>query len=115
VLVNRIPKDGGPISSAASSSVSSSNGKFQGDNIDSELNRRGIRSVTSSIASTTSTTAWAVRSSGSRVVVLRLGPQPAYNNYVANAFNPDGSRAGGRQPGEVIPGRITAQLSRKDR
>ena len=40
------------------------------------------------------------------------GRNNAYNNYVANAFNPDGSRAVDDNTVKSFPGRITGQATR---
>jgi hypothetical protein len=114
VLVNRIPKTGGNEFRGEFVGLWA-NSALQGDNIDPELNARGIRigdelyrlfDVNYSLGGPI------VRD---RVWFFVSGRNQAYNNYVANAFNPDGSRAVDDNLVKSFPGRITAQVTSKDR
>ena len=114
VLVNRIPKTGGN-RFTGDGLLLFSNGSMQGDNVDDELRARGI-----------TTPARLGRqydvnySAGGPILRDRLwffasGRNWAYNNYVANAFNPDGSQAMNDNALKAFPVRLTWQMSSKNR
>ena len=114
VLVNRIPKTGGNQFRGEFVGLFSNSG-LQADNIDEELNARGIR-----IGDELYRLYDLNYSLGGPIVRDRVwffvsGRNNAYNNYVANAFNPDGSRAVDDNTVKSFPGRITAQATRNDR
>jgi hypothetical protein len=113
VLVNRIPKTGGNRFSGEFVGLFA-NSDFQGDN-SGGFRDRGIQIGDELYRM------WDLNYSlGGPIIRDRLwffvsGRNWAYNNYVANAFNPDGSRAVDDNDLKSFPGRITAQLSRRDR
>src|SRR5687767_5239590 len=113
VLVNRIPKTGGNAFSGEFVGLFS-NSDLQGDNSEA-FRSRGI-TIGDQLYRM-----WDLNYSlGGPIVRDRLwfflsGRNWAYNNYVANAFNPDGSRAVDDNNLKSFPGRITAQVSRRDR
>jgi hypothetical protein len=114
VLVNRIPKTGGNQCRGEFVGLFS-NGDLQGDNIDEELNARGIR-----VGDELYRLYDVNYSLGGPILRDRLwffisGRNNAYNNYVANAFNPDGSRAVDDNTVKSFPARITGQATRNDR
>ena len=114
VLVNRIPKTGGNQFRGEFVGLFS-NGDLQSDNIDEELNARGIQ-----IGDQLYRLYDVNYSLGGPIVRDRLwffvsGRNNAYNNYVANAFNPDGTRAVDDNTVKSFPGRITAQATKNDR
>jgi hypothetical protein len=114
VLVNRIPKTGGNQYSGEFVGLFG-NGNLQSDNISDAIRARGIRIGDELYRM------WDVNYSvGGPIVRDRLwffvsGRNWAYNNYVANAFNPDGSRAVDDNDLKSFPARITAQVTRRDR
>jgi hypothetical protein len=113
VLVNRIPKTGGNRYSGEFVGLFS-NSDLQGDNSEA-FRSRGI-TIGDQLYRM-----WDLNYSlGGPILRDRLwffvsGRNWAYNNYVANAFNPDGSRAVDDNDLKSFPGRITAQVSRRDR
>lgn len=113
VLVNRIPKTGGNAFSGEFVGLFA-NSDLQGDN-SGAFRERGIQ-VGDELYRM-----WDLNYSlGGPIIRDRLwffvsGRNWAYNNYVANAFNPDGSRAVDDNDLKSFPGRITAQVSRRDR
>ena len=113
VLVNRIPKTGGNRFSGEFLGLFA-NSDLQGDN-SGAFRDRGIRIGDELYRM------WDLNYSlGGPILRDRLwffvsGRNWAYNNYVANAFNPDGSRAVDDNDLKSFPGRITAQISRRDR
>ena len=113
VLVNRIPKTGGNVFSGEFVGLFA-NSDLQGDN-SSAFRNRGIQIGDELYRM------WDLNYSiGGPIVRDRLwfffsGRNWAYNNYVANAFNPDGSRAVDDNDLKSFPARITAQVSRRDR
>ena len=114
VLVNRIPKTGGNQYRGEFVGLWS-NSSLQADNIDADLNARGIR-----IGDELFKLYDLNYSMGGPIVQDRLwffvsGRNNAYNNYVANAFNPDGTRAVDDNIVKSFPGRITGQATKNDR
>jgi hypothetical protein len=114
VLVNRIPKTGGNQYRGEFVGLWS-NSSLQADNIDADLNARGIR-----IGDELYKLYDLNYSLGGPIVQDRLwffvsGRNNAYNNYVANAFNPDGTRAVDDNIVKSFPGRITGQATKNDR
>jgi carboxypeptidase family protein len=114
VLVNRIPRTGGNTFSGDGLFLFA-NDKLQGSNLDSALAARGL-----------TTGAKLYRdydinySGGGPIIKDRLwffasGRNYAYNNYVAGAFNPDGSQAIDDNTVKAFPGRLTAQIDSKNR
>src|SRR6266853_2348344 len=114
VLVNRIPRTGGNKFSG-DALVLFSNGSLQGQNLDSDLQNRGL-----------ATGAKLYRdydinySGGGPIIKDRLwffvsGRNNAYNNYVAGAFNPDGSQAIDDNNVKAFPARLTYQSDPKNR
>jgi hypothetical protein len=114
VLVNRIPRTGGNTFSG-DALVLFSNGSLQAQNLDAALQARGL-----------ATGAKLYRdydinySGGGPIVKNRLwffisGRNNAYNNYVAGAFNPDGSQAIDDNDVKAFPARLTSQLTSKNR
>ena len=114
VLVNRIPRTGGNNFSGDFVALFA-NDSLQSQNIDDEIRSRGL-----------TTPAHLNRlydvnfTLGGPIVRDRLwfffsGRHWAYNNYVANAFNPDGSQAVDDNDVKAYPLRLTAQLTRRDR
>jgi hypothetical protein len=114
VLVNRIPKTGGNQFRGEFVGLFSI-GDLQSDNIDADLNARGIQ-----IGDQLYQLYDVNYSMGGPIMRDRLwffisGRNNAYNNYVANAFNPDGTRAVDDNTVKSFPARITAQATSKDR
>jgi hypothetical protein len=114
LLVNRIPKTGGNQYRGEFVGLWS-NSSLQADNIDADLNARGIR-----IGDELYKLYDLNYSLGGPIVQDRLwffvsGRNNAYNNYVANAFNPDGTRAVDDNIVKSFPGRITGQATKNDR
>jgi hypothetical protein len=114
VLVNRVPKTGGNQYRGEFVGLYS-NSALQADNIDEDLNARGIR-----IGDELYKLYDLNYSMGGPIVQDRLwffvsGRNNAYNNYVANAFNPDGTRAVDDNIVKSFPGRITGQATKNDK
>jgi hypothetical protein len=114
VLVNRIPRTGGNTFSGELIGLYG-NEHLQSTNLSDSLRARGIR-----IGDQLNKLYDINYSLGGPIVRDRLwffvsGRNWAYNNYVANAFNPDGSQAVDDNNVKSFPARITAQLTRKDR
>jgi hypothetical protein len=114
VLVNRIPRSGGNSFSGEFVGLFG-NSRLQSDNIDDALRARGIR-----IGDELHKMYDLNYSLGGPIIRDKLwffvtGRNWAYNNFVANAFNPDGSRAVDDNDLKSFPARITAQVSRRDR
>ncbi len=114
VLVNRIPRTGGNRFTGEFVGYFG-NSALQSDNISDELRARGIR-----IGDELYRMWDANYSLGGPIVRDRLwffvsGRNWAYNNYVANSFNPDGSRAVDDNDVKSFPGRLTAQITKRDR
>jgi hypothetical protein len=114
VLVNRIPKTGGNTFSGDFVTLFA-NDSLQSQNLDDEIRGRGL-----------TTPAHLHRlydinfSLGGPIIRDRLwffvsGRHWAYNNFVANAFNPDGSQAVDDNELKAYPLRLTAQLTQKNR
>ena len=114
VLVNRIPKSGGNTFNA-DSLLLFSNGNLQGDNVDAALRARGM-TTPAQLAEQ-----YDVNFSASgpilrdRLWFFASGRHWTYNNYVADAFNPDGSQAVNDNALWAYPFRLTWQMSRKNR
>jgi len=114
VLVNRIPRTGGNKFSGDGIFLFA-NDKLQGQNIDDALRARGLSS-----GARLSKDYDYTYSGGGPIVKDRLwffasGRNNAYNNYVAGAFNPDGSPAIDDNSVHAFPARLTGQLSPKNR
>lgn len=114
VLVNRIPKTGGNMFSGEGLFLFA-NDKLQSQNLDDDLKARGL---------TTGAKLYQDYdlnySGGGPIIRDRLwffvsGRNYAYNNYVAGAFNPDGSQAIDDNNVKAFPARLTAQLDQKNR
>src|SRR5688572_13441869 len=114
VLVNRIPKTGGNTFSGDFITLFA-NDSLQSQNIDDEIVSRGL-----------TTPAHLHRlydinfSLGGPIIRDRLwfffsGRHWAYNNFVANAFNPDGSQAVDDNELKAYPLRLTTQLTQRNR
>ncbi|MEP7308943.1 MAG: carboxypeptidase regulatory-like domain-containing protein [Acidobacteriota bacterium] len=114
VLVNRIPKYGGN-KFTGEGLLLFSNSRMQGDNVDDALRGRGI-----------TTPARLGRqydvnySMGGPILRDKLwffasGRNWAYNNYVANVFNADGSQAVNDNSLKAFPARLTWQMSNRNR
>jgi hypothetical protein len=114
VLVNRIPRTGGN-SFSGDGLFLFANDKLQGTNLDSALVARGLTSGAKLYRS------YDINySAGGPLIKDRLwffasGRNYAYNNYVAGAFNPDGSPAIDDNNVKAFPGRLTTQLDSKNR
>ncbi len=114
VIVNRIPKTGGNTFSGEALGLFS-NGAMQGQNVDSALTARGI-TTPARLAQQYDVN----YSLGGPIVRDRLwffasGRNWAYNNYVANVFNADGSQASANNHLKAFPVRLTWQMSNKNR
>src|SRR5215470_5885024 len=114
VLVNRIPRTGGNTFSGDGLFLYA-NDKLQGSNLDSSLVSRGLTSGAKLYRD------YDINySAGGPIIKDRLwffasGRNYAYNNYVAGAFNPDGSAAIDDNIVKAFPGRLTSQLDSKNR
>ena len=114
VLVNRIPRTGGN-KFAGDALFHFANGSTQGVNLDDELRARGITTPDKLYRD------YDINySAGGPIVKDRLwffvsGRNWAYNNYVANALNPDGSQAVDDNNLKAFPARLTYQASSKNR
>ena len=114
VLVNRIPRTGGNRFSGELVGLLA-NSNLQSTNLSDALRARGLRTGDELYRLYD-----ANYSLGGPIVRDRLwffvsGRNWAYNNYVANAFNPDGSRAIDDNNVKSFPARLTGQLTRRDR
>ena len=114
MLVNRIPRTGGNVFSGDLVTMFA-NDNLQSQNLDDDIMARGL-----------TTPAHLHKlydvnfSLGGPIVRDRLwfffsGRHWAYNNFVANAFNPDGTQAVDDNDVKAYPLRLTAQLTRRDR
>ncbi|MEO8259409.1 MAG: TonB-dependent receptor [Acidobacteriota bacterium] len=114
VLVNRIPRTGGNRFSG-DALFQFANGSTQGVNLDDALRARGISTPDKLYRD------YDVNySAGGPIVKDKLwffvsGRNWAYNNYVANAFRPDGSQAIDDNNLKAFPARLTYQASQKNR
>jgi hypothetical protein len=114
VLVNRIPRTGGNTFSG-DGLVLFANDKLQGSNLDSALVARGLTSGAKLYRN------YDVNYSGGGPIIkdrlwfFASGRNYAYNNYVAGAYNPDGSQAIDDNNVKAFPGRLTSQLDSRDR
>src|SRR5215468_401994 len=114
VLVNRIPRTGGNAFSGDGLFLFA-NDKLQGSNLDSSLVSRGLTSGAKLYRD------YDINySAGGPIIKDRLwffasGRNYAYNNYVAGAFNPDGSPAIDDNNVKAFPGRLTTQIDSKNR
>jgi hypothetical protein len=114
VLVNRIPRTGSNIFTSEEK-VLFSNGSLQGRNLDDALRTRGLTT-----ANTLDREYDLNYSLGGPIVRDRLwfyasGRNWSYNNFVAGAFYPDGTRAVADFSQRAFPIRLTAQVSSKNR
>lgn len=114
VIVNRIPRTGGNRYSGEGIFLFS-NDKFQSSNLDDALRARGLATGAKLYKSYDLN-----YSGGGPIIKDRLwffvsGRNNAYNNYVAGAFNPDGTQAVDDNNVKAFPARLTAQLTPKDR
>lgn len=114
VIVNRIPKTGGNTFSG-DALFQFSNGSLQGDNVDDALRARGITTPPRLAMQYDVNYSVAGPIVKDRLWFFASGRHWAYNNYVANAFNPDGSRARADNSLMAFPVRLTWQLSSKNR
>ncbi|HKF67989.1 MAG TPA: TonB-dependent receptor [Vicinamibacterales bacterium] len=114
VLVNRIPRTGGNTFSGDGLFLYA-NDKLQGSNLDSALMARGLTSGAKLYRD------YDINYSGGGPIIkdrlwfFASGRNYAYNNYVAGAFNPDGSPAIDDNIVKAFPGRLTSQLDSKNR
>jgi hypothetical protein len=120
VLVNRIPKTGGNEFRGEFVGLLS-NSRFQGSNIDNAIRARGIQRGDELYRLYDANYSMGGPIIRDRVWFFVSGRNQAYNNYITSSVNPDGSVAqvGTRAEDDNIvksfPGRITAQLTQKDR
>jgi len=114
VLVNRIPRTGGN-NYQAEGIFHFANGSLQGVNLDDEIRARGITTPDKLYRD------YDINySAGGPILRDKLwffvsGRNWAYNNYVANAFNKDGTQAIDDNNLKAFPARLTWQASQKDR
>ena len=114
VLVNRIPRTGGN-QFLAEGIVHLANGATQSVNLDDEIRARGITTPDQLYRD------YDVNySAGGPILRDKLwffvsGRNWAYNNYVANAFNKDGTRAIDDNNLKAFPARLTWQADSKNR
>jgi len=114
VLVNRIPKTGGN-TFVGDGLFLYANDKMQGTNIDDALRARGLSSGAKLYRDYDLN-----YSGGGPLIKDRLwfyvsGRNYAYNNYVAGAFNPDGSAAIDDNIVKAFPARLTSQFDSRNR
>ena len=114
VLVNRIPKYGGN-KFDGDELVLFSNGSLQGQNVDATLKAQGV-TAPARLAQQYDIN----YSLGGPIVQDKLwffvsGRNWAYNNYVQNSFNADGSQARSDNKLSAFPLRLTSQVSEKNR
>jgi hypothetical protein len=120
VLVNRIPKTGGNEFRGEFVGLFS-NGRFQGTNIDDAIRARRFAAGDELYRLYDANYSMGGPIIRDRVWFFVSGRNQAYNNYVTSAVNPDGtmSPVGTRAEDDNIvksfPGRITAQVTQKDR
>jgi hypothetical protein len=114
VLVNRIPRTGGN-NFSAEGIVHFANSSTQSVNLDDELRARGITTPDRLYRD------YDINYSGGgpfikdKLWFYVSGRNWAYNNYVANAFNKDGTQAIDDNNLKAFPARITWQASQKNR
>ncbi len=114
VLVNRIPRTGGN-SFSGDALFLFANDKLQAQNLDPALQARGLTTGAKLYQD------YDINYSGGGPIVkdklwfFASGRNYAYNNYVAGAFNPDGSAAIDDNDVKAFPARLTSQLSAKNR
>jgi hypothetical protein len=114
VLVNRIPRTGGNRFSGDFLALFA-NDKLQGQNLDSALQARGLATGAKLYQD------YDINYSGGGPIVkdrlwfFASGRNNAYNNYVAGAFNPDGSAAIDDNNVKAFPARLTSQLTTRNR
>src|SRR5262249_19738921 len=114
VLVNRIPKTGGNMFSGDGVFLFA-NDKLQSQNLDAGLKARGLATGAKLYQDYDLN-----YSGGGPIIRDRLwffvsGRNWAYNNYVAGAFNPDGSQAIDDNNVKAFPARLTGQVDSKNR
>ena len=114
VLVNRIPKYGGN-KFDGDELVLFSNSSLQGQNVDATLKAQGV-TAPARLANQYDIN----YSLGGPIVQDKLwffvsGRNWAYNNYVQNSFNADGSQARADNKLSAFPVRLTSQVSEKNR
>jgi hypothetical protein len=114
VLVNRVPRTGGNTFSGEFVGLFS-NDRLQSDNLSDDLRARGLR------AGDQLSKLYDINYSlGGPIMRDKLwffmsGRNWAYNNFVAGAFNPDGSQAVDDNVLKSFPARLTWQATRNDR
>lgn len=114
VLVNRIPRSGGNKFSGDGVMLLS-NGSMQGVNLDDALRARGITTPDKLYRDYDINYSLGGPIKKDRLWFFVSGRNWAYNNFVANAFNPDGSQAVDDNNLKAFPLRLTSQVSPKNR
>ena len=114
VLVNRIPRTGGN-SFSGDGVFLLANGSTQGVNLDNALRARGITTPDQLFRDYDVNYSLGGPLKKDRLWFFVSGRNWAYNNYVANAFNPDGTQAVDDNTLKAFPGRLTAQIDPRDR
>ena len=114
VLVNRIPRTGGNRFSGDGVFLLA-NGSTQGVNLDDALRARGITTPDKLYRDYDVNYSLGGPIMKDRLWFFVSGRNWAYNNYVANAFNPDGSQAVDDNNLKAFPLRLTSQLSQRNR
>lgn len=114
VLVNRIPRTGGNKFSG-DTVLLLANGSTQGVNLDDELRARGISTPDRLHRDYDINYSLGGPLKKDRLWFFVSGRNWAYNNYVANAFNPDGTQAVDDNNLKAFPLRLTSQVSQKNR
>ena len=114
VIVNRVPKTGGNRFSGETLGLFS-NGSMQGDNVDDGLRARGITTPARLAQQYDVNYSLGGPILRDRLWFFASGRHWAYNNYVANVFNADGSQASAANHLKAFPVRLTWQLSNKNR
>jgi hypothetical protein len=114
VLVNRIPKYGGN-KFAGEGLVLFSNSSMQGQNVDEALRARGITTPAKLGRQYDVNYSMGGPIMRDKLWFFASGRHWAYNNYVANVFNVDGSQALNDNQLKAFPVRLTWQMSNKNR
>src|SRR5262249_20958740 len=114
VVVNRIPRTGGNTFSG-DTLFTFSNTALQSPNLDDDLRARGLTSAGRLYRQYDINYSFGGPIIRDRLWFFASGRNWAYNNYVENTFNPDGTQAQDENALKAFPARLTAQVTPKNR